>query len=224
MNKQVKIVLSVLAAAAVLCVWYVTFKQNLITAAPVPADQGSTSDQSTTPPSTTVTEPPATTPSQPTMPATVPTTPNQPQTTPSAPATTSVDTTGWKTYHDSQVTFKYPAALSTTYLSLSQPQWPPSVSITKDAFSCTTANQHTVGSRTYCVTRSDDGAAGSTYSTFTYKTSMNSSLVTMSFVIRYPECGNYGDGPKVQQCQTEENTFSVDQLADQMVSTIQLPS
>ncbi len=154
----------------------------------------------------------------------------------SCPSNTTGGTSmeGWVSSHDQKqgIDFQYPQKLSTTYI---QPQtWPPTVKLTKAAFSCP-AGEHvmnglptmnvtrTIDSRTYCVSSSSQGAAGTTYTDYTYATEQNGQLLSISFTLRYPQCLNYDD-PQKGECQQERNTFDLDGLIDRLVATVKKSS
>ncbi|TAK56866.1 hypothetical protein EPO17_03505 [Patescibacteria group bacterium] len=134
-----------------------------------------------------------------------------------------------KTYTDSVqgVTFKYPETLSTSYVS--PVKWPPEVALTKTAFSCSPGGSLTspsgkveerkINGNTYCLTTSTEGAAGSTYTSYTYTWDKNGFVPALTFTIRTIQCANY-DEPKKAQCEKERATFNTDTIADKIAQTV----
>jgi hypothetical protein len=102
--------------------------------------------------------------------------------------------------------------LTTTYVS--GQTWPPVVTMTPGPYSCTagqTQNDDTVerviGTRTYCVTTHTEGATGSTYREYTYRTG----ATQITFTLRFSGCSAY-DNLQKAACETEQSGFSADQL------------
>ena len=102
--------------------------------------------------------------------------------------------------------------LTTSYVS-GQP-WPPVVTAVSDPYSCPVGEnqndivtERLIGTRTYCVSTHSEGAAGSTYTDYTYRT--GSTQIT--FRLRFPNCGNY-DVAESNACSAERASFSADQL------------
>lgn len=103
---------------------------------------------------------------------------------------------------------------------ISTVDWPPKAVTFKEAYSCTSAGQQearagkteerTVEGKKYCVTEETEGAAGSVYHTYAYKTSMGQgNVVIMTFSIRQVQCGNYPQ-PQMGECQKEQSSFDID--------------
>lgn len=125
-------------------------------------------------------------------------------------------------------TFRYPN-LSTTYIR--PQQWPPEVSISSGVFSCKQEGlgvnghngmtiQKIIGSRMYCNENVSGGAAGSTYTTYTYTVQKDSKLVKFVFILAYPQCDNYSE-PDRTKCINERQTFDLDILISQIAQTVQ---
>jgi hypothetical protein len=122
----------------------------------------------------------------------------------------------------------YNTDLMTKYISLGTPDtvWPPQVVFTLGVFTCTdTGNEIQINGKTsnktiqgkqYCVTQTSEGAAGSTYTTYTYTTTKGSELATVSFTLRAVQCMNYDD-PKQSECLAERASFDPDTLASHMI-------
>lgn len=138
--------------------------------------------------------------------------------------------TGWKTFNDPNGAFRfqYPETLTTKYIDAFE--WPPKVTVSPGVFSCAETSpasslpefvaRRTVDSRVYCVESIVEGAAGSTYTTYTYTTEHEGKLISPNFVIRYPQCGNYDD-PQKTECQNEREAFDLDGVIDRIVATLQ---
>ncbi len=135
----------------------------------------------------------------------------------------------WKTSNEGGVEFKYPETLTTKYIDAYE--WPPTVTIADGEFSCAETPAESslpsriarrmVDSRIYCVEARSEGAAGSTYTTYTYTTAREGKLISLNFVLRYPQCLNYDD-PKQSECQAERETFDLDGVIDRIVGTIRV--
>lgn len=138
---------------------------------------------------------------------------------PSAPAVTeTVSTTvdpNWLTYSDEFLSFRYPAALSTTYIH--SVDWPPKMSVSSDTSTC--VEIRIINGHSYCVTATSEGAAGSTYVDYTYAFEKEGKNVTLAFTIRQVQCANYDDSEEAM-CERERNTFDIDTLADSIAQTI----
>lgn len=138
----------------------------------------------------------------------------------------TITTLSWKTYADENVTFMYPENLGTTYIT---PQiWPPEVVVTKEVLTCNeTGVQVTAGGQTknvsinginYCVTASGEGAAGSTYNAYTYRTQVGGNTVAVSFTLRFIQCANY-DNPQKTICEEERVAFDIDTVVSRIAQT-----
>lgn len=118
-----------------------------------------------------------------------------------------------------RVTFSYPKSLGSDYLRLNEQ---PVVTVISGSVDCMGNALHIVdGGSTYCVTESSEGAAGSTYTTYTYDTERNGNKVTVTFVVQMPQCLNY-DEPMQGACKKDQEAFNPDELADQIVESIVL--
>jgi hypothetical protein len=133
---------------------------------------------------------------------------------------TNIDS-NWKTLTDKTqgIEFKYPENFDTKYIfANNDTMWPPKITSTAGAFTCSDS-QKTINNRLYCINIINEGAAGTTYTTFTYTTSLNNKLISINFTLGYPQCMNY-DNPKQTECQNEEKTFNVDELADKIIASL----
>lgn len=134
----------------------------------------------------------------------------------------------WKEYSGDGISFQYPETLTAKYISTQE--WPPAVKIESGDFSCVETpqeksslmeitSQRIVDNRIYCVNVENEGAAGSVYSSYVYTTPRNGQLVSVSFVLRYLNCGNYEE-ERNQACTNEREVFDIDATVDRIVQTI----
>lgn len=142
----------------------------------------------------------------------------------------SMSIQGWKTATSTAqgVVFKYPETISKTYVH--SVDWPPEVQATSGPLTCTQAGSETapagkteervIGSRTYCITKESQGAAGSIYTMYAYATSKADKVVIFTFSLQFPQCVNYTDPQQMSACQSEEQNFSMDGIINRMVSTL----
>ncbi|MDD4996387.1 MAG: hypothetical protein PHW15_02890 [Patescibacteria group bacterium] len=132
------------------------------------------------------------------------------------------------TTNNDGITFQYPKELLAKYISVVK--WPPTVKIESGSFSCVEVpqeissvfeitSQRTVDSRIYCVNVKNEGAAGSVYFSYFYTTFSGGKLVSVSFVLRYPNCTNYGE-EQSQACTNEREAFDLDAVVDRIVQTV----
>ncbi len=78
--------------------------------------------------------------------------------------------------------------------------------------------KHTVGRQEYCVTTQSEGAAGSTYNTYTYVTAYEKGTVTFKFEVQQSQCANYNETER-KTCEAERAIFSIDRFVDQIFTT-----
>lgn len=138
----------------------------------------------------------------------------------------------WKNYNDNGISFQYPEKLITKYIFTQE--WPPTVKIESGNFSCVETpqekssmleitSQRLVDNRIYCVNVKNEGAAGSVYSSYVYTTPKEGKLVSVSFILRYPNCTNY-DEEQSRACTSEREAFDIDATVDRIVQTIKWDS
>lgn len=115
--------------------------------------------------------------------------------------------------------FTYPEELDTTYIH--PVDWPPQLRVEEQSYSCLEAGSETEragrteervldGSR-YCVTTIAEGAAGSVYRQYVYAFAENDRTAYLTFSLRFPQCGNYGE-PEKSLCEEEQAAFDPDTL------------
>ncbi|MDD5043152.1 MAG: hypothetical protein PHD51_00585 [Patescibacteria group bacterium] len=134
----------------------------------------------------------------------------------------------WKEYSGEGILFQYPENLTTQYIFTQE--WPPVVKVESGTYSCTETplevssltkiiTQRMVDDRIYCVDVKNEGAAGSVYSSYVYTTPKNGKLISVNFVLCYPNCGNYGKEQN-QVCANEREAFDLDATVDRIVQTV----
>lgn len=139
----------------------------------------------------------------------------------------------WLTFNDqvNNVTFRYPKTLGKKYIS--EQEWPPKLSISRAAYDCQAGDassslpnqtiERQINQRTYCISMTNDAAAGTVYGSYTYTTVWQDKLLAMTFVLRYPQCLNYEE-PNQTECVDERQNFDIDGLMDQIVSSVAILS
>lgn len=123
----------------------------------------------------------------------------------------------------------YDSALNTKYIS-SADAWPPQVVFSDGEFLCNSggkeieadgiAVQKVIAGKTYCVITKSEGAAGSTYTTYTYITKIGDKLGGTTFVLRLVQCMNYPE-PQQKECLDERSAFDPDTFADGLITHAQ---
>lgn len=125
--------------------------------------------------------------------------------------------------------FIYPHPLPTKFISARE--WPPRVELVAEDSTCevgigvadngspASITKKTIFDKEYCVSVSSEGAAGSTYTTYKYKTIHDDYLAEVSFTLRTPQCLNY-DEPERSACQVEQGSFYIDALVYRITSSI----
>jgi len=136
---------------------------------------------------------------------------------------------GWtRATNDQGMSFAYPEALGTQYVRSAE--WPPRVEILQGEYECAIdstssstpalpTEERSIDGRSYCVTRSGEGAAGSTYITYEYKTNQKDAVLRTTFTLRFVQCENY-DEPNRSACKTEQGTYDVDALAVSIIKSV----
>ncbi|KKS71726.1 MAG: hypothetical protein UV43_C0029G0008 [Parcubacteria group bacterium GW2011_GWF2_42_7] len=155
------------------------------------------------------------------------------------------ETVNWQTYRNEELKFefKYPKELDKQFISVvseSWPSWPPKMTIGIDAtetdFMCEENPNYKdesgygerervkINNAIYCVTSTSGAAAGTKYVNYTYLTIKNSKFITLTFVLSYPNCSNFGEDNKLKKCEAEQKAFDPNKLADQILSTFKFIS
>lgn len=96
--------------------------------------------------------------------------------------------------------------------------WPPEITTLDKSYSCNQAGEVTqrarkteeksIDGKKYCVTEEDEGAAGSIYHQYAYKTSYGNKSRIMTFSLRQVQCGNYPE-PQKTECAREQAGFDI---------------
>ena len=121
----------------------------------------------------------------------------------------------------------YSTTLDTTYITTPDTVWPPAVMRTEKAFQCENGGNEVlengetvakdIGGKAYCVTTASEGAAGSVYSTYIYKTALEGGLTAETeFTLRFVQCDNYDD-PEKTDCKKEQSEFNPDDLGHAII-------
>lgn len=150
-----------------------------------------------------------------------PTAPNPP--TPNIPS-------DWQTQTDPQsgLSFSYPTTLNKLYIR--EIDWPPQIQMLNAAFQCNPTESSTtppgsvtetrvINDRTFCVTTAAEGAAGSTYTQYTYAFAKAEATAALTFTLRTPQCLNYPE-PQQTACVGEQQDFDIDALVDSIIKTL----
>lgn len=140
----------------------------------------------------------------------------------SIPADTSTATTTDQTDNSGA---RVVGQLPTKYITADN--WPPQFSIVTDPFTCkagttggdvgSTTIEKTINGHDYCVTTMTEGAAGSSYTTYTYLTSVQGNTLKTTFTLQYPQCANYDD-PQKTECIAERSSFNIDSYVDTYIT------
>lgn len=119
----------------------------------------------------------------------------------------------------------YDSTLNTKYIT-SQNPWPPEVFFSDGNLECNVGGSAVLGGgitvkkvidgKNYCVITASEGAAGSTYTTYTYSTIIDGKLATTNFVLKFVQCENYDD-PQKTECKNEQASFDIDKLANAII-------
>lgn len=127
------------------------------------------------------------------------------------------------------LTFNYPSEWLAKYIS--QVNWPPQVTIENQQFICNPSGSEIeqggqtelrmVDNRPYCLTKASEGAAGSIYTTYTYKFPRGNQSGVVAFTLRFVQCQNYDDS-KASECESERSTFDIDGTVDRIVQSIKI--
>ena len=137
------------------------------------------------------------------------------------PTATTPIQSGRKVFADTanNLTFQYPAALPTTYITTQDR--PPTISLLDGKINCKSLPLHTLSDREYCVQSTSEWAAGSIYITNIYSTFLadHNKTVSLTSTIRAVQCVNY-DEPKASECTQERETFDLDIIMDTIVRSI----
>lgn len=132
----------------------------------------------------------------------------------------------WQSASTAELAFQYPARVGVgSFVQPAAPDgWPPRVSLAQGTFACeastgSTRTLSTIAGHQYCVERLSEGAAGSTYTTYTYSFPRDAGVVSLVFTIRAVQCLNY-DEPQQAACLAAQAAFSADGLADSIAQTV----
>ncbi len=121
--------------------------------------------------------------------------------------------------------------LETKYINTPDSVWPPKVNAAKGKFTCTESDinaatgmrtiKKIIAGKTYCISSSSQGAAGSTYTTYQYDTLINGKVTSIIFSLRFSQCMNYVE-PQQSECLQERQIFDIDGLANAIIENARL--
>jgi hypothetical protein len=103
--------------------------------------------------------------------------------------------------------------------------WPPIISTSSLSYTCIPSRsqnldtiQKTINGKAYCIVDEYEGAAGSSYHTYTYTTAQGSGTKIATFGLKYVSCALY-DEPAMSQCKKSQDTFKagLDALIDSLM-------
>lgn len=97
-------------------------------------------------------------------------------------------------------------------------QWPPQIAVHSERYTCKSGSK-VINGRSYCLTTQSEGAAGSIYTTYMYKTLISKKTVSLTFIVRMPQCANYEE-PKKTACEDEKKTFNINQIVDKIFQSV----
>ena len=78
-----------------------------------------------------------------------------------------------------------------------------------------------IDGRIYCIESTNEGAAETIYTQYAYFTLKNGNLITVSCVIRYPQCMNYSE-PYNSECANEHEPFNLDKIISLIVKNLRI--
>lgn len=135
----------------------------------------------------------------------------------------------WTTATSTTATFLYPTDFGTDFVT--PIEWPPVVNMYEDEYSCSDigkeearagrTEERKIGDIPFCVTKVQEGAAGSMYTQYTYIFDNYGSLIAFTFTTRSVQCLNY-DEPKQSTCLEEQEELNIDEIVRLMAQTLTL--
>lgn len=110
-------------------------------------------------------------------------------------------------------------------------KYPPKFKITEGQIDCKKTSYESgslprtvkrkIDGRIYCIESLSEGAVGTIYTQYAYSTIKSGSLITVSCVIRYPQCINYSE-PARTECANERETFDLDKIISYIVKNLSI--
>lgn len=129
-----------------------------------------------------------------------------------------------------EVSFDYPENLGASYISTQS--WPPQISISEEGQQMTCSEtfsersfpqritrKRTINGNDYCVSALSEGAAGTIYTDYSYSRVIEDRIITLNFILKYPQCGNYPDDQRIK-CEAERETFDLNNIIDKIFSKV----
>lgn len=134
---------------------------------------------------------------------------------------------GWETQTGTNNKFMYPVDLGTKFITPND--WPPTLSTNDTKYSCIESGSEissegktskiNINGSEYCLTKQNEGAAGSTYTTYTYTRPFGETEESLTFSLRFVQCDNY-DEPQKSDCKKERALFDIDSVIGDIFNTI----
>ncbi|HEY4518345.1 MAG TPA: hypothetical protein VJG48_01835 [Candidatus Paceibacterota bacterium] len=112
-------------------------------------------------------------------------------------------------------TYRYPREWELKYVEPTD--WPPLLKVRGVPFTC--AEPRNIDGRTFCITEIKEGAAGSTYTQYTYAFALAERTAYLSETFRTPQCANFSP-ESAFECKVEQDEFSVDKFMAQIAGTV----
>lgn len=107
--------------------------------------------------------------------------------------------------------------------------YPPKFKITEGQIDCTITSSESgllmstakrrIDGQIYYIESTSEGAAGTIYTQHAYSTIKGGSLITVSCVMRYPQCINYSEAQRTE-CTNERETFDLDKIIGYIVKNL----
>ena len=102
-----------------------------------------------------------------------------------------------------------------------QGDWPPVVEHLHEKYICEEGStsgdvplvteERVIDGKTFCITSTSEGAAGSRYEDYSYTTPTHDGIEKVSFTLRYPNCSAY-ESPTRERCEYSQSHFNLDTI------------
>ncbi|MFZ2970251.1 MAG: YgjV family protein [Minisyncoccia bacterium] len=138
-----------------------------------------------------------------------------------------VETSGWKTFQSEEkgYEYKYPENffLQDPDISIAKMAGPSSLEgCYTRKFSGFDVKKVKIGDIFYCLTESTEGTAGSTYVDSSYTNVDGDRIITLHFIVRYPDCGALGEKTELKFIDCERLNLSGPKMTEKTVETFKL--
>lgn len=133
--------------------------------------------------------------------------------------------------------YQFPEQLKADYISAQdwkvevikdETEYPEKFEVTEKGITCEERKLETdlpgrihpevIDGKSYCIETKSEGAAGTTYTEYSYSTLKDNNLVTISFLAKYSNCGNFSE-PERTECENERETFEFDQVISEIINS-----